>query len=129
MILFDTDVCIELLKGNKKVIERRDQYDEPVGISFMSVAELYYGAEKSTNPSKNDLIIETLLLSLEIIEPDLDMLKRFGVIKAQLQKGGAGIADADIFIAATAMEKGSRLVTGNLKHFERIPGLTVESWK
>ena len=129
MILFDTDVCIELLKGNKKVIVRRDQYDEPVGISFMSVAELYYGAEKSTNPSKNHLIIETLLLSLEIIEPDLGILKRFGVIKAQLHQKGSGIADADIFIAATAMEKGTRLVTGNLKHFERIPGLTVENWK
>ena len=45
MILLDTDICIELLRGNAKVIEKRQGYDEKVAISFMSVAELFYGAE------------------------------------------------------------------------------------
>jgi tRNA(fMet)-specific endonuclease VapC len=47
MILLDTDICIELLKGNKRILQRRDQYDGPVGVCFMTIAELYYGAEKS----------------------------------------------------------------------------------
>ena len=47
MILLDTDICIELLRGNAKVIDKRQGYDEKVAISFMSVAELFYGAEKS----------------------------------------------------------------------------------
>lgn len=129
MILLDTDICIELLKGNRRVIQRREEYDDPAGISFMSVAELYYGAEKSSNPPKNHAVIEELLLSLEIIQSDLPILRRFGEIKAQLQKDGIIIADADILIGATAMEKNARLITGNLKHFERIPRLVVENWK
>ena len=128
MILIDTDVCIELLNGNKKVLQRRNEYDDPIGISFMSVAELYYGAEKSSNPSKNHSLVEALLLSLEIVQTDLSILKRFGMIKAPLVRSGTTIADADILVAATAMEKGSKLITGNMKHFQRIPGLVLENW-
>ena len=129
MILFDTDVCIELLNGNREIIQRRDQYDEMIGVSFMSVAELYYGAEKSTDPTKNFATIEALLLSMEIIQTDIPILRRFGMIKGHLEKKGTAIADADILIAATTMEKGTRLITGNLKHFDRIPGLVIEDWR
>ena len=128
MILVDTDVCVELLKGNKRIIQRREESDDTIGISFMSVAELYYGAEKSANPTKNHALIEALLLSVEIVQTDLPILKRFAMIKASLERSGNIIADADLLVAATAMEKGSKLVTGNLKHFERIPGLVLEDW-
>ncbi|MGA2380496.1 MAG: PIN domain-containing protein [Spirochaetia bacterium] len=129
MILLDTDVCIELLKGNERVLQRRDQYDGPVGICFMTIAELYYGAEKSKEPTKNIDTIEKLLLSLEIIQTDIPILKRFGTIKADLQKQGMPVADADVLIAATTLEKAERLVTGNAKHFERIAGLVLEDWR
>jgi tRNA(fMet)-specific endonuclease VapC len=129
MILLDTDVCIELLKGNERVLQRRDQYDGPVGICFMTIAELYYGAEKSKEPTKNIDTIEKLLLSLEIIQADIPILKRFGTIKADLQKQGMPVADADVLIAATTLEKAERLVTGNAKHFERIAGLVLEDWR
>jgi len=128
MILLDTDICIELLKGNKRILQRRDQYDGPVGVCFMTIAELYYGAEKSRDPSKNTDTIEKLLITLEIVHTDIAILKRFGMIKAHLQKQGEPIADADILIASATLEKAERLITGNTKHFERIPGLALENW-
>jgi tRNA(fMet)-specific endonuclease VapC len=128
MILLDTDVCIELLKGNKRILQRRDQYDGPVGVCFMTIAELYYGAEKSRDPSKNIDTIEKLLITLEIVHTDIAILKRFGIIKALLQKQGEPIADADILIASATLEKAERLITGNTKHFERIAGLALENW-
>jgi len=128
MILLDTDICIELLKGNKRILQRREQYDGPVGVCFMTIAELYYGAEKSRDPSKNMDTIEKLLITLEIVHTDIAILKRFGMIKAHLQKQGEPIADADILIASATLEKAERLVTGNTKHFERIAGLALENW-
>lgn len=128
MILLDTDICIELLKGNKRILQRRDQYDGPVGVCFMTIAELYYGAEKSKDPSKNIDTIEKLLITLEIVHTDIAILKRFGMIKAHLQKQGEPIADADILIASATLEKAERLITGNTKHFERISGLALENW-
>ncbi|MEW5814696.1 MAG: type II toxin-antitoxin system VapC family toxin, partial [Spirochaetota bacterium] len=63
-----------------------------------------------------------------VIQTDLQILKRFGILRTYLQKQGNILADADIFIAATTIEKGNKLITGNINHFERIPGLLVESW-
>ncbi|MBN2565642.1 MAG: PIN domain-containing protein [Candidatus Eisenbacteria bacterium] len=128
MILLDTDVCIELLKGNRRILLRRDQYDEPIGVCFMTVAELYYGAEKSKEPRKNIDIIEQLLLTLEIIHTDMDILRRFGATKATLQRQGILIPDADILIASATLEKAERLITGNSKRFNRVNGLALEDW-
>ena len=128
MILLDTDICIELLKGNKRILQRRDQYDGPVGVCFMTITELYYGAEKSKDPGKNIETIEKLLITLEVVHTDIAILKRFGMIKAYLQKQGEPIADADVLIASATLEKAERLITGNTKHFERIAGLALENW-
>ncbi len=128
MILLDTDTCIELLKGNRRVLKHRGRHDDAVGICFMTIAELYYGAEKSRDPEANFSAIEKLLLSLEIIHTDLGILRRFGALKAALQKGGTPLADADVLIAAATLEKADRLVTGNARHFDRIPGLALEDW-
>ena len=50
-------------------------------------------------------------------------------IYAGLYKHGELISDADILIAATAVVHGLILITGNVGHFQRIPGLQVLSWR
>lgn len=128
MILLDTDTCIEILRKNNDVIEKRAKYDETTGISFMSVAELYYGAEKSTEVQHNKFLIEEFLLTIEIVHTDIDILKKYGELKSRLSKNGILLPDADIFIAATAYIKATKLITGNKKHFERFPNLIIENW-
>jgi predicted nucleic acid-binding protein len=128
VILLDTDICIELLRGNRKVIEKRRDNDEKVAVSFMTVAELFYGAEKSDNKNENTNLIEEFLLTIEIIHSDLDILTKFGELKATLGKAGNILADADIFICATAIVRCSMLITGNVNHFRRIEELRIENW-
>lgn len=128
MILLDTDVCVELLRGNRRILQRRDQYDGPVGVCFMAAGELYYGAEKSADPARTRSAVERLLLTVDIIHTDLAILMRFGSLKASLQREGIPLSDADILIASATMEKAEVLVTGNAKHFERIRGLVLEDW-
>ncbi len=50
-------------------------------------------------------------------------------IYGDLTRRGALISDADIFIAATALVNQLALVTENTTHFERIPGLSLNSWR
>lgn len=128
MILLDTDICIEILRGNKKVIQKLKQESDDISISFMSVAELYYGAEKSDYSDDNTILIESFLLSLTIINSDLEILKRFGQLKGTLYKSNKLLSDADLFIAATTLVRCNKLVTGNTKHFSRIDDLMVENW-
>ena len=128
MMIIDTDVCIELLSGNGAVIERRRRYGGAVAVSFMTAAELFFGAANSSDPAANESIVDQFLLSVLVVQPDLAILRLFGTIKAELQRDGTPVADADIFIAATVLSRGARLVTGNTRHFERISGVVMENW-
>ena len=128
MILLDTDVCVEILRGNKKVIQNRSKFEEPVAISFMSVAELFYGAENSDAAVTNLSLVEEFLLSVQVIQSEFSIMKRFGSIKAKLKRLHKLVPDADIFIASKAIEKCEFLVTGNQDHFSRIDGLKLENW-
>lgn len=128
MILLDTDICIEILRGNKKLIEKRRNCDDEIFISFMSVGELYYGANKSDFIDENSILIEEFLLSVGIIESDFEIMKKFGEIKAKLKLKNELLADADILIGATAIVKCQKLITGNFEHFKRIEGINIENW-
>lgn len=128
MILFDTDTCVEILRGNKKITDHLKSVQDEIAVSFITVAELYYGAEKSNNVEKNITGIEKFLMAFLIIESSIEIEQRFGKIKSQLGKEGKTISDADIFIASTCLENCDRLITGNIKHYERIKELKIENW-
>lgn len=128
MILLDTDICIEILRGNQQVIEQRKNCDERVSVCFMTVGELYYGAERSKYKAKNSNLVEEFLLSIDIINTDIEILQKFGRLKANLYNKDIMLPDADILIASVALSKCSKLVTGNIKHFNRFEKLTIENW-
>ena len=126
--VLDTHICVEVLRGNEKVIRAREEHDDDVGVSFMSVAELFYGAARSSESARNEDLVQEFLLSVEIVQSDLPILRRFGALKGALQAGGALLPDADLFVASTAYEKADLLVTANARHFERFQGLRLEDW-
>jgi len=128
MILLDTDVCIEILRGSQSVIEKRQRCDERVAISFMTIGELYYGAERSKNKLKNVNVVDEFVISIETINTDLGILKKFGELKAYLRVTNEMLPDADIMIASAALTKCTKLITGNIKHFNRFPELVLENW-
>ena len=55
-------------------------------------------------------------------------MRRFGEIKTILEQKGTRLADADIIIASVAIEEGFALVTGNVRHYNRIEGLVIKNW-
>ena len=128
MILLDTDICVELLRGNPQVIEKRKEENDSIAVSFMTASELYYGAYKSKKPAENSLRVEEFLLTVNIIQSNVRIAKLFGQLKSRLQLNGFPIEDADIFIAATCLEECEKLITGNVKHYNRIDELKIENW-
>lgn len=128
MKLLDTDVCIELLRGNEAVIERREQTLDTVVTTWVTACELYYGAAKSDAPQANRAVVDEFLATLTVCGLDRPASRRFGEVKALLQERGEGLADADLLIAAVALAQGAVVVTGNRRHYERIPGVDIEDW-
>ncbi len=128
MTIMDTDVCVELLRGNKRVIEHRRKVADEVGISFMTMGELFYGAERSSRPSHNRELVERFLLSVTCLQSNQSLMMKFGALKAELVVHGETLPDADILIAATAVICGGALVSGNKTHFARFAGLKIMDW-
>jgi tRNA(fMet)-specific endonuclease VapC len=126
--ILDTDVCIEILRGNVRVIERRRRTPDAVATTWITACELAYGAAKSRAPETNQALVVAFLATLPILELDWAAAERFGRLKADLERAGTLLADADLLIAAIALARGAGLVTGNRRHYERIPELSIEDW-
>jgi predicted nucleic acid-binding protein len=52
----------------------------------------------------------------------------YGEMKAELQRGRICVADLDLMMGATALTMGYSVVTNNVEHFSRLPGLRVLTW-
>ena len=128
MKLLDTDTCIGLLKGNQAVVEAWRACVDQCALSSMTVGELYYGAFKSTVREEELKRVDRFVDIFPEIRPSRRSMRRFGEIKASLEQKGTRLADADIIIATTAIEEGLSLVTGNVRHYNRIEGLAIENW-
>ncbi len=132
MYLFDTDVITNLLKKKPSPpLIRRLQNVSPDDqfISVITVAEIVYGAEKSLRPAYHLKNLEVILLpEVSVLEFDIKAAYIAGKIRAQLEKAGMRLAWADVQIAAIAIAHDMTLITGNIRHFSRIPNLGVENW-
>jgi tRNA(fMet)-specific endonuclease VapC len=126
--VLDTDTCIAILCGNEAVIERRAATDDDVMTTWITAAELRYGAAKSVTAEKNHALVTKFLATLPVLGLDAASAQIFGEAKALLEKRGQQLADADLFIGAIAAAKQATVVTGNKKHYARIPGVTLEDW-
>lgn len=128
MHLLDTDTCVEILRGNVKVIARRRGIYGPVVTSEITASELFYGAAKSKDPTGNRRVVLEFLRTLEVLPISLAGTQFFGGFKARLQAAGQSIPDADLWIASIARAVRAKIVTGNSRHLSRIPGVECEDW-
>jgi tRNA(fMet)-specific endonuclease VapC len=126
--VLDTDTCIAILRGNRAVIDRRAATADLVVTTWITAAELAYGAAKSRAPEANRALVEEFLASLPVLGLDEASSRIFGEAKAMLERQGRRLADADLFIGSIAAARQATVVTGNRRHYQRIPGVDVEDW-
>jgi tRNA(fMet)-specific endonuclease VapC len=125
--LLDTDVCIELIKHNERVLDKV----ESVGVDHcfvteITIAELFYGAAKSEHPEHfND--VDYILKSFDLM-PLLPSLRLYGENKTILENLGQMIGEFDLLIGSCAVFNALVMVTSNLKHFDHIPNIVLEDW-
>ncbi|MEW6287647.1 MAG: type II toxin-antitoxin system VapC family toxin [Chloroflexota bacterium] len=128
--MLDTNICIGLIRQKPPKLIRRLTRCEPgeVGISSITIAELAYGANKSSQVEQNLTALEQFLLPLEIADFDQQASAVYGAIRAYLEREGKVIGSMDMLIGAHALSLGATLVTNNVDEFQRIPKLKVEDW-
>jgi len=122
-LVLDTDVLVANLRGKDSSLKSLE--GENLGTTVVNAFELFHGAYKSKQSLANLSATRGLLASLELLGLDVKAAERAGETLSQLQKSGYGIEIRDLLVGCIAREKGYSLLTFNVKHFRRIPGLHV----
>ena len=126
--LLDTNICIHFFKGQYGLIEKIQTIGfDKFAISEITLAELFYGAEKSQNIANNKKVVEQFADKITII-PIFDAIEIYSKEKGRLKIKGKIISDLDLFIGATAIANDMVLITRNVKEFERMNHIKIENW-
>jgi tRNA(fMet)-specific endonuclease VapC len=131
--LLDTNICITMIKQRPlRVMEKFRACDVgDIGVSSITVSELWYGVAKSLNQASkaaNSKALRQFLLPLNVVSYDERAAEAYGEIRAALEQAGEPIGGMDLLIAAQAVSLGIPLVTNNEREFTRVPDLIVENW-
>ena len=129
--MLDTNLCIDLMRGKSAAAFKRLRAldADEAGISTITLAELRYGASKSSRTAYHESLIAVLCAPLEIAVFDDQAAEIYGSIRAALEASGTPIGPLDTLLAAHALALRATLVTANLREFQRVPGLAVENWR
>lgn len=125
-VILDTNIISYLMKG----VSLAEQYEPHVkgrlsAISFITVGELYFGAEKRKWGSKKRQELETMLRRFVVVPYDHEIARCYGRLVAERERRGHPIAPNDAWIAACAVRHSVPLVTHNAKDFNGIASLMI----
>ena len=128
MYLVDTDWIILHFRGNREVARRIEELTpDGIGISVVSMGELYEGVYKVSDPTRSEEALQLLLSEIDVVPIDDEVCRIYGQQRGRLRAGNADTGNNDIWIGATAIRHGLTLLTNNRRHFERMQGLNVIS--
>ena len=130
--VLDTNAVSAWMRGDVAFLARlaRERKGD-VSIPQPTLAEIAYGIARLSRSKRRD----ELESRFEAIRSEVartpwtdEVSEAFGTIQAALERRGKRIEDFDAAIAAHAVASGAVLVTDNVAHMKRVPGLTLESW-
>lgn len=132
--LIDTSVLIDLERSGLPADELLAAIDETeeLFLSAITVGELMIGAESGVDAMqrhKRRKNAEKVLASFPCLSVGVEVAEYYARIASALLAKKTPIGVNDTWIAATAMNHSLRVLTGNVKHFERVDGLQVLAWK
>ena len=124
--LIDSMWVMDALKGTPAA---RDLFtrltNEPLAISLITYGEVYEGTYYGPSRRVSEDGFRQFLRGISVLVPNRSIMRRFALIRGDLRNRGELIGDPDILIAATALHHNLTLVTENVRHFERIAGLSL----
>ncbi len=127
--LLDTNTCIYAIKREPEVLRRlQERTPDDFGVSAVTVAELWFGAAKSSRPQSTRASVDAFLKPFEVLPFASEAAEEYAAIRLQLEKAGRPIGERDLLIAATAKSRRLTVVTHNVREFSRVDGLKVEDW-
>jgi tRNA(fMet)-specific endonuclease VapC len=127
--LLDTNTCVYAIKREPLVLRRlQERSPDEFGISAVTLAELWFGAAKSSRPQRTRESVDAFLKPFEVLPFEAEAAEKYAEVRLQLEKEGRPIGARDLLIAAIAKSRHLTVVTHNVREFSRVSGLKVEDW-
>lgn len=126
--LVDTNALIHAMRGRPPRVreELRRRAPSDIGVSSVTIAELWYGAEKHSHPSTKRAAWADVLAPYDVLSFDRAAAEHHARLRYALRH--TPIGERDLLIAAIAIANGLIVVTQNTSEFGRVPDLVVEDW-
>ena len=126
--LIDTDWIIDHFNRAERVTRKLQELrPDGVGLSVISLAELYEGIHYSRNPAKSQNVLDTFLEEFPVLGIDEEICKIFGRERGRLRQQQKLISDFDLLIASTCLYYDLTILTNNRRHYEMAEGLKIIS--
>ena len=128
MVCIDSDVLIDILRNHtpsQRLLESFEDQGTVLLTTSINSFEVLRGVSLHSSPEKYERVSE-FLSSFNSLVFDFTASKKAAEISQQLTSQGVIIDIGDIMIAAICISRGESLLTRNVKHFEKIPGLKLE---
>ncbi len=130
--VLDTNTLSFAMAGELSVCQRLlSQVRTDVLVPQPVVAEIAYGLARLKKSKKRERLIRRFQAFLDETQRAVwtdEVSHAFGTVKAELERRGIRIEDFDVAISAHALALDATLVSADIAHMRRIPGLRVENW-
>ena len=129
-ILLDTNICIYIINNKPEWVKKRfEEFKRgEICICSITVAELFFGVEKSKYKENNLLALKSFIANLEVLDFGINEAIVYSKLRVDLEKRKQLIGAMDMLIASVAIANSLTLITNNTKEFVRILDLNIENW-
>ena len=127
--ILDTNMVSYVIKGNIPLVRERllKVPMAEVSISAVTEGELRFGVARRPEAIQLKTAVEEFLLRVDVLPWDSEAARRYGPVRAALEREGKPIGNLDLMIAAHALATQAVLVTKD-RAFGRVKGLKIEDW-
>jgi len=130
-MILDTDILSAIVSPRcpTRIAQELEQTQGPIHTTAINWAEICYGLARHPAGQRLRAVYDQRVLpALDILEFDAASAEVYGDLRATLEARGQRLGEADLMIAAVALRNDLALVSGNTRHFRRVPGLTLVNW-
>lgn len=130
MYCWDTDTLSGALRSPPLDLIRKMTGVAPTEqcTTSITLGELLYGAARRQSSKLTQRIESLLRTGLWVFPFDRAASEVFGTLKADLERSGKPLSEPDLRIASICLSRDLTLITGNVRHFSRVPELRIENW-
>jgi predicted nucleic acid-binding protein len=128
---FDTDTLSAVIRRDPPLSLIRRLAVLPPDAQFttaITLGELLYGVARRGSAELSKRVRQLVAGAVLVLPFERSAAETYGTLRAELESAGTRLAEPDLRIASIVIATGLTLVSGNVRHFGRVPGLQFENW-